>query len=509
MDSTESVSINESDKKFLIKKIKAGKFENQLEEFYQLFKGNDNQIKFELYKSLRKHHKVFNFSLLSKVLDLPERIVAEIFQSDYKIAYFPIYLIHKYEAKLAQMIVIELKKYDEPVVFTNDEEIKSAIKTIKDITGKNFFVVFSDNFKHNSFMLSLYAALNYQQDILDKYAFTGKIGIDRDIYYVEAIEEKRKAVEKEGKKLISPKEVEEIEELDFWIGRKHIPVPFIQLANKDINKALDDLEEEMQKKEKYFNLKNLQKIYDIEKEDTTLFSKDFLPLNEKFWTDYINKDFTSKISNIIKKADQKTVVFHISVGISALAFGLGVKFGSRLPCILYHYQPGKDKNYHPVMDMENSENLRELKEINNNILENPKYCNITIPENDNYSEVAIALHLASHTLYSDVKNYLKANGKNMPVIEINLKENQGKLPVNEDWKKYVKEINSIIGKLKDEKGVNKLNLFLSVPAVIAFTLGMAIGHVINVPVYSLRSQNAEPKEKYEKVFETYNISSPF
>ncbi|WP_029522233.1 SAVED domain-containing protein [Persephonella sp. KM09-Lau-8] len=496
------------DRKFLISQIKDGKFENKLEEFYQLFKSDDNEVKFELYKSIRKYPKVFDIPLLSKVLELPENIVFEIFQSDYKVSYFPVYSPNRNKAKLSQMIVIELKKHDEPVVLTNDKDIKKAVETIKKITQKNFFVIFGDNFKHNSFMLALYAALNYPQETLNRYAFTGVIGNDRDIYEVEAIDEKRKVAEEKRKKLISPKEVREIEELDFWIGRKHIPVPFIQLANKDVNKALNDLVEEIHKIEKYLSLENLKNIYDICPEDITLHYPDFLPLNEEFWTDYINKEFEPKIRKILDKAG-KTVVFHISTGITSLAFGLGVKFGSRQPCILYHYQPGKDKVYYPVLNLEDSESLRSLKEIKHNVLKNPEYCDITIPESDNYSEVALAIHLASHPLYSDVENYLKENGKNMPVIGISLKDNQGKLPVNEDWKKYVVEINSIITKLRDDKKISKFHLFMSAPTVIGFALGMAIGHVINVPVYSLKNKDAKPKEKYEKVFETQNIASPF
>ena len=497
------------ERKFLIAKIKDGKFQEELEDFYQLFKSEDNQVKFELYKNIRKNPKVFNVPLLSKVLNLPEKVVFEIFQSDYKTSYFPVYIPSQDKAKLASMIVVELRNYDKPIVFTEDEEIKESVNLIKKITGKNFFVIFSDNFQHSSFMLSLYSALKYPQDILNKYAFTGIIGNDGDIYDVEAVEEKQKAVEKEGKNLISFKEVREIQELDFWIGRKYIPATFIQLANKDINKALKELEEEIKSKEKYFSLENLRNIYDIDKEDITLYYPYFLPLDEKFWTDYINKEFEPKIKRILDKALPKNVIFHISVGVSALAFGLGVKFGSRLPCILYHYQPGKDKNYHPVLNMETAEDLRSLKEIRHNILENPKYCNITIPKSDEYSEVALAVHLASHALYSDVESYLKENEKNIPVIEISLKDNQGKLPIDEDWKKYVVEINSIINELKDTKRISKLHLFLSTPSVFAFALGMAIGHVVNIPVYVLKSKNASPKEKYQKVFETQNIPSPF
>ncbi len=501
-------TMNELDKKFLLAKIRDGKFENELFQTYEYFKKDDNEIKFELYKSIRKHHDLLDIPALAKILSLPEKVISDIFQSNYKVSYFPIYLPHKKEAKVAKMIVVELNRYNQPVVFTYDKEIKSAVETVSKITGKNFFVIFSDNFQHTSFMLSLYAALNYPQEILDKFAFTGIIGIDKDIYDVEAVEEKRKAVKKEGKILISSHEVKEVEELDFWIGRSYIPVPFIQLANKDIEKALKDLENSIKEKERYFSTKNLERIYSIDKNDILLYHPENLPVEEKFWTDYINKDFASKVSSILKKAGTKNVVFHIAVGISALAFGLGVKFGSRQPCVLYHWQKGKDKSYFPVMNLENSETLRSIKEIDHSILENPKYCDIYIPDEKDFSEVAIALHIASHPLYSDVKNYLKANGKNIPVIRISLKEKQGNLPVDEDWKKYVVEINSIIAKLKDNKGIGHIHLFLSVPTVIAFALGMAIGHVVNIPVYS-KTSSKEPHELYKKVFETFNIKSPF
>ena len=510
MNLLENILNDPLERKFLISQIKDGKFQDSLEEFYQLFKSNDNQIKYQLYKSIRKYPKLFNLPLLSKILNLPEKIVFEIFQSDYKVANFPIYFPLKNQAKLATAIVIELKNYDKSIVFTENENIKRAVDLIKNITGKNFFVIFSDNFEHNSFMLALYSALKYPQEVLNKYAFTGIIGNDYDIYDVEAVEEKQKAVEKEGKKLISFKEVREIEELDFWIGRNYIPVPFLQLANKDINKALKELKGEIKNKEKYFSLENLKNIYEIDKEDITLYYPEFLPLDEKFWTDYINKEFEQKIRTILKNISDKTTVFHISVGITSLAFGLGVKFGLRLPCILYHYQPGKDKNYHPVLNMETAESLRSIKEIKHNVLENPDFCNIIIPESSDYSEVALAIHLASHSLYSDVENYLRENGKDIPVVGISLKDNQGKLPLNQDWKKYVVEVNSIINKLKDIKKVSKFHLFLSTPAVFGFALGMAVGHAgSSIPVYSLRNNKISPKEKYEKVFETQNIPSPF
>ncbi len=494
--------LDKYEKKFLLRKISDGKIkEEELPTFYKLFKYEDNEIKYKLFETLRKKGALLDIPLFSKITGLPEKIVFEIFHSDYKTAYFPVSTGELYFLK-----VIPLSKNDYSIVFSEKKEIKSAVKTISKITGQNFFVIFNKNFEHTSFMLALYSALKYPQHILDKYAFTGVIGADRDIYEVEAIKEKERATERNSKILISPLDVKDIDELDYWLEKPYVSVPFLQIAGKhDPLKSIEELAENIKKEEKYFSFKNLEKFYNIDKNTMLLYSEK-LPFNEKVWTDYIKKDFTQKIQTILKNADDKNVVFHIGVGISALGFGLGVRFGSRLPANLYHYQKDKEQSYFKVFQLDSSEELRKLKEVDNNILEHLQYSEVEIDEACNdFSETAVAIYHASHTLFSDVKNYFKEKGLNIPLIGIKLKKNQGNLPVSEDWTKYVIEINSILNALKTKKNIRKYSLFLSSPAIFSFALGMAVGHVINIPVYAYDSKN----QTYHKVFETVNIESKF
>ncbi|WP_456382973.1 SAVED domain-containing protein [Persephonella sp.] len=498
----------EKNEKFLIGKIKSGKFKNELSDYYNLFKTDFNRLKFELFLTLRKKPELLDVHLMSKTLKIPIEVTYQIFSYPYKISYFPVYNIRK-GGELEKILTVEIK-WKNFILLEKDKEKIDAASLIQKKTGKNFFALFSDNFSHTSFMLSLYANLKYEQDILEKYAFTGIIGNDGNIYDIEHLKEKQEASKKHGKILIHPKIIKTLEEIDYWFNKNYVQIPFIQLSNKDLKLAFMDLEKSIKEHEKLFSLNILKYIYNLDEENLSLYSKSFLPEEENLWTDYINKDFVDKLSLILKQIKHKTPIFNIVTSISSLSFGLGVKFGSRLNCNIYHFQSGKDKKYFKVLSMETSEDLRKIKEIKNNvpnILEETEYFSVEIPKREDFSETAVAFYIASHNPFADVEKFLKKHEKEIPLIKIMNKPPLpiGNLPVNDDWTKYVIEINSILNKLRESLSIDRFLFFLSMPSPLAFALGIAIGHIIDIDVY----HKSHEKNTYVKVFNTKKIESNF
>ena len=503
--------------------LKSGAIETtDTDDLYELLndKNISNEVKFLIWKQIKKRDDLFDIERLSKLLDTSELNIKKIFKSPPIEVQFPIALNNKGE--LATAYIIPLPKPSEISTFPSDFEIQQALDTIKQLLKnkehqiQNFFVVFDKDFTGKSFMLAVTAGLLLLEENIKRFAFTGVVNEEGEIFEVGYIPQKEEIAKSHNLKLITPDSLDTIDELIYWLGDKPVDIPFVHLIKRppqETNIALNKIEKKIIEKEEDFSINGLENILGIERKDLAIVYENFLPViteeqhsEENEWIKQV-LEFEEKLKNIYSKIDFKNRVLHIGLSVPvSLAMGLGIKLGTKKPVLVYHYQ---SDDYIPVIDLTTSAKLRRIKYIRKNIQKQLKNIEIGIPENiENSENIAVAIWLASHNPYGDVQNYLEATGKIWPLIRIESKEFQGDIPLPKDfedipedyWIRYVSEIYSVLNVLKVKYQIQKYHFFLSVPVPIAFALGMAIGHFWDGYIYNYNLKSSDEGNKYYPVF---------
>ncbi|WP_297493484.1 SAVED domain-containing protein [Persephonella sp.] len=464
--------------------------DKDVDQLYDLLKDylQDNELTFAIYKFFDRNPEYLDCQKFSKSTGLSVQVVKEIFNTRPTKVYFPL-ANHEY-SDIASAYVFSLKSKTEKFSFSN----KSDLIKIKDLLKnkgikKNFFVIFDKNFTQRSYLLSVACAFFLSDYVFDSYAFTGEINSEGEIFDVGFIRQKEKITKEKGLRLISPKDADHIDEIIYYLGEEPIDIPFLQLSNKTEEEALisiEKLSEKIKEKSPFFNLKKLEKFFNINREDILLITG-FLPQiskedlkKENEWIKTI-KTFEEKLKNIYSKISRKKRILHIASSVSSLAFGMGIKFGAKKPVVIYHYQADE---YFPVIDLSDDKKIRQIKQVKKeiNLLE-AEY----LKKSENSRDLAVAIWIASHNLFGDVLRFCE--NKSCDVIGIKLKDNQGNLPVSNGrlWVDIVNQIYSVLNQLKNQK-YERLHFFISSPVAISFALGMSVGHFINGTVYNKNNQ---------------------
>ncbi len=493
--------------------------EKEKEELYKLLidKKIPNEIKFLVFNQIKKREDLFDIEKLAKILNLPEIVIKKIFKSIPIEVKFPIALNEKSE--LATAYIIPLTKPIEKMTFSTDKEIEQGLKTIKTFlqnkkySTQNFFVIFDKNFTGKSFLLSIVAGLLLPKENIKDFAFTGVINEEGEVFQVGYIPAKSSAAKNKDLKLITPEEIDTIDELVYYLGDEPIDIPFILMVSRPENEsfqALDKLEKKIKEIKPYFSLEKLKKFFDIDLENLILHYKERLPIiteeqviEENPWIQQVLY-FETKLKNIYSKLKFKNRILHLGMAVPAsLSMALGIKLGTKKPIVIYHYQSDE---YIPVIDLSKKEKLRKIKYIKKNIYHHLQNIEFNISENSkNRKNFAVSIWLASHSPYSDTEHYIESKNKDWGLIKIESKEFQGDIPMPGEfeniaqnyWINYVSEIYSTLNIIKNENKIDNFHFFLSVPVPIAFALGMAIGHFWNGFIYNY---DQKLEERYYPVF---------
>lgn len=169
------------------------------------------------------------------------------------------------------------------------------------------------------------------------------------------------------------------------------------------------------------------------------------------------------------------VVYHIGIkGPSVVALGIGAGFGTKKSIVAYQFIGGR---YRLVSDL--SENVREIKARKS--LEDLQDVEFELRDGDD--RLLVELWFASHE--PDAHNrpefadftVLKVRGKtggNLPSIE------EG----GRDWKHIANEVFNILEHHIKVQNYREIHLVASMPVMLAFLLGMAVGHFEPIRVYN-------------------------
>ena len=488
---------------------------SEREELYNILTDESisSEIKFLVYQQIRKNNHLFDAQLLSDKIGIHPQALYKIFREEPVKVKFPVALDNK--AELVTAYITKLTTTVPKNCFYESSEIKESLDVIKNLLKnrefktKDFFVVFDKDFTGRSFMLAVVAGLILPQENLKGYAFTGIVNESGEIFSVEYIPQKKVTAESENLKLITPHHIDNLDQLVYYLGKEKIDIPFIALVNRseeEVKSALQKIENSIKKKEPSFSIQKLVSIFNLDVDRLFMFYRGLLPpltfeelSGENPWIQQI-ENYEKLLREIYSIFPSRSRVLHMGFAVpSTLAFSMGIKLGTKKPVVIYHYQSDK---YVPVMDLSTPEQIRSIKKIKKDIIENSETISVHIPEKTHVRELAVALWIASHMPYPDIEDYLK--DKNIPLVKIELKDFQGNLPLPDEigrrdyWIKIVSEIYSALNVIKSKYGVSKYHFFMSVPVPIGFALGMAIGHFWEGVVYNLMFGGGE--KRYYPVF---------
>lgn len=433
---------------------------------------SDNEISFEIYSFMLRNPEFIDYNQIAQKSGLPKDLVEYIFNTKPIKVYFP--AVNNQTAEIITAYIIKLPVETPNNSFNQIEgltDIKAYIKTLQNKNFQDFFVFFDKNFSGQSYQLAVTVGLLAEQKNLEKYSFTGMINIRGETVLVDNLKQKKEISKQKGLKLISSDIFKTVDEVLQFLNTKNIDIPFI-ILNKDaqeIEKSLQELTENINQR-----LFNYLKIYEIDQKDIYVETQN-LPPNKEFWKQKLD-ELSSKIKKLHKNID-KQITIHITNGVSTFGFLAGCILGSKHPFVLYHFIPAENR-YISVVNLTGN-NIRNNKKIKDDILQNSKYIDIEINLTKPCKVANLIIYTASHNPLADVLNFSPND-----YIYIKDKQFQGKIPTDFDWSEYISEIYSAINVLKEKYLISKFNLFLSVPSAMAMGLGMAVGHFMDIDVYS-------------------------
>ncbi len=459
---------------------------------------NEEDI-YQVYRFFRNNPEYIDYDAISKTTGIDKDVLVEIFTKNPVKSYFPV--ANKNDADIITAYIFKLSKKSHKHAFIEKDGIDNVRSLIDDgkIPIKDFFVIFDKGFTGNSYLLSVVAGLLLDDKVLSDYAFTGEVNKKGDIIPVNFLEAKRKACNEKGLKLISPQEVQNIDELTFFMGSKEMDVPFLVL-NKDkteIERSLEKIEQIIKKTKAQYSLDKLLKIFSLEKEDFYVETSNVAP-QEEVWMSLLNR-VKDKLQKIYSSLNHPKITLHIATSIASLSVGIGVILGIKRSYVIYHFQ---NEEYFPVLHLDTPQSLRSLKQTTKDILEHQEFINIDM-HIENSESINLILHLASHNPVADVVSFTK----NQSYVYISDKRSQGNLPLDEElWRGYLSEVYSLINILKARYLIKRFDLFISCPSAMALALGMIVGNYFDINVYNYYRNLPE---KYFRVFNITELETPF
>ncbi len=168
-------------------------------------------------------------------------------------------------------------------------------------------------------------------------------------------------------------------------------------------------------------------------------------------------------------------VYHIGIkGPSVAALGIGAGFGTKRSMVAYQFMGG---GYHPVSDL--SENVRELKARKS--LDELRDVEFELKDGDD--RLLIELWFASHE--PDAHN--RPEFADFTILKVKGSAGGNLLSLDaggQDWKYIANEIFNIVEHHIKARNYREIHLVISMPGMLAFLLGMAIGHFEPIQVHN-------------------------
>ncbi len=428
-----------------------------------------------LGKPLTEEEERFYFLLLKELLSRPnwKKLLSEIAgigDREFKNWYlfrFPV-VNDRGEGRIVEGILIKHTGKGGRVLFGK----KVDLSRVESAAGEGFFVVFeSGEFKGNSFEAPLLYTVLYGP-VPEPFLLSGVL--KGNGFEADEEEAKRRLALSEGKVLISrSRDISRLREL---LETDEVQLPLLtvrksgqqlKLFSKEVFKGCN------------YGLEELKSLGLTDRDLTFQLPSNIPPGN---WMEYV-VGFSKKLRRLSDFASNlgKRFRFHLGFdGPASLFLGFGVATGM-VPFTVYHYRK-ETSDYVRVTDCtrDYKERTEEFRELRFSLLEGKM------------EEACIEVKLASHEPFFPNCS---------SVLEVEIKTKRGNIEL-EKFVDVVRELYSFFNLLYD-RGVRKFKVILSVPVVVGFLLGTAIGNYWDIEVY----QYFKPEEKVLPVLNLREIET--
>lgn len=428
----------------------SGKIDDLLDEVMREFYSLPAKSQFNLVWYIKEKRVHPSVNLMAEVWEVPEEDVEAWLNGPYKLFLVPV-VDEKGEAHLVKGLSV---KGAGQSIITNQKHLLKYMKELKEFLKEGFGLFFEEDIKGESFLLPAAVSL-YIENPPEDAVFTGRVDREGKIYTVDNISKKRKAAQKEGKRLIDSSGIKSLQELKEWCDAKEHHVPFMVTTkgSEDWLSKWRDFLSYMKDSENI--VRKLEIINGITAEDLVYYTEQ-LPKGD--WTKYM-MDFYRKLTDVEKRLKGK-VIFHLAIdGPASFAFGMGILFGSQKPFIVYHYQ---NSEYYPI-EVENVRELKQRMELSEITLK------WSLESRDD--RLAVVIDLAHHTSIGTVKTYIDDS---MSLLHVE-HPHKGNLKV-EEISQIARQCASLLQEIRTERDYKEFHFFFSSPVVFAFMLGVAFGH---------------------------------
>ncbi|RLJ70685.1 hypothetical protein BCF55_0966 [Hydrogenivirga caldilitoris] len=450
--------------------LSAGKLDEFLDDLFLQFWELRPSVQYELINYIKSRKKYPSLKALQETFRITQEEARAFLKNPYMEFYVPV--VGK-ESKMVRGLAVKGLKE----VITNQDHLKSSMDTIRKFIGEGLALFFDDFFTGESYMLPAAVSLLVENLPLDV-VFTGKIDEEGNVYEVNGIPKKRELAESLGLRLIEPGFIDNVRTLKEWYDAENYDVPlFITKTTENYEGELKNFYSSLTFLDVEKKIEMLELLSGVPKEKLVLITGQ-IPPEETAWFSVIHRFFTT--IKEIEKALGGNETLHMGInGPTALAFSLGVIFGSQKPFVFYHFQ---DDKYHPIKVSK----VRELKERVS------EYRTINYSIEGEGKELAVILASAHHEPVASVKKFMKDKDATLLIVR---HSKSGNIPVDE-MKEVAKETASLIQDLRATKDYTRFHFFFACPVPVAFMLGVAFGYYSSGCVY----QHAET-QGYIKVVE--------
>lgn len=466
---------SEIDPDHLIKLLKAGKLDEDLDDLFSRFWELPPRVQFELVKYVKERSVLPSVKVIEETFGVGYEDARKLLNLPHREFFVPVV-----DPQGRGLLVRGLSVRGTDALITNQRHLLRGVEVIRTFLGEGFALFFDAKIEGESYLLPSAVSLYIEKPPPDA-VFTGRIDEKGNIYEVNGIPKKRKAVQERGLRLVEPSRLTRLQDLKAWCDAESYNVPVF------ITNSLRDYEGELKSFHSDVRIKDVEKVLDHLEvvngvgRDELLLKTGQLPPERAVWVKAV-AEFYAVVKRLEKSLGGREVL-HIGIkGPATLAFSMGAVYGSQKPFVFYHFQ---DNTYHPI----EVRNVRFLKErVRNYEHIDPK----VIPGGDT---LVVILSMAHHDPESAVIEFTREMN---PTYLVFRHRRTGNLSV-EDMVSTARECASKIQDMRAERNYREFHFFLACPVPVAFMVGIAFGFYNEGYVYQHYG------DRYERVVSLKDI----
>ncbi|MDQ7039151.1 MAG: SAVED domain-containing protein [Aquificota bacterium] len=460
---------SEIDPDHLIKLLKAGKLDEDLDDLFSQFWDLSPRVQFEVVKYVKERSVSPSVGVLEETFKADHEDIRKFLNLPHREFFVPVV-----DPGGRGLLVRGLSVRGTQALITNQRHLLRSMEVIKSFLGEGFALFFDSDMEGESYMLPAAVSLYIERPPPDA-VFTGRIDEKGNIYEVNGLPKKRKAAQNQGLRLVEPSRLSRLQDLKDWCDARayHVPV-FITNSLRGYEGELGSFYAGVRMEDVDLVLNHLEVINGIDRKDLVLRTGQLSP-ERAVWIKAVT-DFYALLKRLERSLHGREIP-HIGIkGPASLAFSLGSAYGSQKPFVFYHFQ---DSTYHPI----EVKNVRFLKE------RVKSYEHIEAEILPGGDLLVIVLSMAHHDPESAVIEFTRDKNPTYLVLR---HRRTGNLPP-EEMVLTARECASKIQDMRSEKNYREFHFFFACPVPVAFMVGVAFGFYNDGYVYQYYG------DRYEKV----------